>query len=170
MRMFVPPWLTAHWFLVAAAAIVSVNWLALPGIRADLPRLAESAALFDFAIVLPALYWLCYRRRRRDAGVRALALACLGAWAVSKLIPPSEHQLLDYLMPLRYVGLAVLVAIELKILVALYRMVFSGATRAAAAAQIQNQADLPPWLSRLLVAEAMFWRRVWQFVERHIRR
>jgi len=150
--------------------IVAGNWLALPGVRADLPHLAEPAALFDLAVLLSALYWLSYRHRRKDAGPRALALSCLGIWAVSKLIPRSDQQLLVYLTPLRYVGLAGLVAIELKIVLALYRSVFSGATRDAAAAQIQSQADLPPWLSRLLAAEAVFWRRVWLFVQRLFRR
>ena len=170
MPISVTPWLRAHWFFFAAALIVAGNWLGLPGVRADLPRLAEPAALFDLAVLLPALYWFSYRHRRKDAGLRALALSCLGIWAVSKMIPQSEQQLLVYLTPLRYVGLAVLVAIEIKIVLALYRSVFSGATRDAAAAQIQRQADLPPWLSRLLVAEALLWRRVWLFVERLFRR
>jgi hypothetical protein len=170
MPIFLPPWLRAHWFFFAAALIVAGNWFALPGVRADLPRLAEPAALFDLAVLLPALYWLSYRHRRKDAVLRALALSCLAIWAVSKMIPHSEQQLLIYLTPLRYVGLAVLVAIEIKIFLALYRTVFSGATRDAAAAQIQSQADLPPWLSRLFVAEAVFWRRVWLFVERLFRR
>lgn len=170
MPISLPPSLKAHWFFFVAALIVAGNWLALPGVRADLPHLAEPAALFDLAILLPALYWLCYRHRRKDAGLRALALSCLGIWSVSKLIPQSEQQLLVYLTPLRYVGLAVLVAIELKIVLALYRAVFSGATRDAAAEQIQRQADLPPWLTRLLVAEAVLWRRVWVFVRRLVRR
>jgi len=169
MPISVLPSLRAHWFIFAAALIVAGNWLALPGVRADLPRLAEPAALFDLAVLLPVLYWLCYRHRRKDAGLRALALSCLGIWAVSKLIPPSEQQLLTHLTPLRYVGLAVLVAIELKIVMALYRAVFSGATRDAAAERIQRQAELPPWLARLLVAEAMLWRRVWEFVRRLFR-
>lgn len=166
MPISLPPWLKAHWFIFAAAVIVAANVLGLPGIRVDLPRLAEPAALFDLAVLVPALYWLSYRRRRKDAGLRALALSCLGIWAVSRMIPQSEQVLVNYLAPLRWAGLAVLVAIELKIVLALYKYVFSGATREAAAAQIQSQADLPVWLSRLLAAEAVFWRRVWQFVVR----
>lgn len=80
MPISLPPWLRAHWFLFAAALIVAGNWLALPSLRAGLPRLAESAALFDLAVLLPVLYWLCYRHRRKDAGFRALALSCLGIW------------------------------------------------------------------------------------------
>lgn len=170
MPISLSPWLRTHWFIFAAAVIVAGNWLALPGVRVDLPHLAEPAALVDLAVLLPALYWLSYRRRRKDAGLRALALSCLGIWAVSNLIPQSERQLLVYLTPLRYVGLAVLVAIELKIVLALYRTVFSGASRDVAAAQIQGQADLPHWLSRLLAAEAVFWRRVWVFIQRLFRR
>jgi len=73
--------------------IIAVNWLALPGVRVDLPRLAEPAARFDLVVLLPALYWLSYRHRRKDAGLRALALSCLGIWAVSKMIPQSERQI-----------------------------------------------------------------------------
>jgi hypothetical protein len=46
---------------------------------------------------------------------------------------------------------------------------FSGATHDAAAAQIQRQADLPPWLGRWLAAEAVFWQRVRLYVERLFR-
>lgn len=85
---------------------------------------------------------------------------------MSKLVSPAEHQLLVSLTPLRYMGLAVLVAIEPKIVLVLYRAVFSGATREAAAVQIPSRADLPPWSSRLLLAEATFRRRMWVFVKR----
>jgi hypothetical protein len=163
-------WLKAHWFFGMAAVIIAVNVLAMPGIRADLPYVAEPAALFDLAVLLPALFWLAYRRRHRDAVLRALALACLGIWVVSWLIPESEQRLLPYLTPLRYAGLAVLLAIEFRIVLALYRAVFSGASRGQAAEQIRLQADLPLWLSRLLAAEAVFWKRVHDRVMRLFRR
>ena len=50
MPISLPPWLRAHWFFFATALIVAGNWLGLPGVRADLPRLAEPAALFDLAV------------------------------------------------------------------------------------------------------------------------
>jgi hypothetical protein len=60
------------------------------------------------------------------------------------VVPPTDLQWSVYLAPLRDVGLAVLVAVELKNVLAPTRTVFSGATRDAAAAGMQRQADVPP--------------------------
>lgn len=126
-------------------------------------RLVEAGLLFDLVVVIPCLYWACYRSRGRRAAVRAAAFACLGIWVALKLVPEAERDLLNYVAPLRYVGLAALVWLELVVVVALYRAVFKGGTVEHAAAQAPP--EMPPWVAKLLAMEAAFWLRVWRGIK-----
>jgi hypothetical protein len=136
--------------------------------RGEIDRLIEAGLLFDLAVLIPCLYWLCYRGRGRKAVVRAAALCCLGIWVTLKLVPEAERELLNYVAPLRYFGIAVLVWLELAVVVAIYRTAFKGGSANEVAAQAQDKADLPPWAARLLAREALFWRCVWHRLKRFV--
>ncbi len=134
--------------------------------RGEIDRMIEAGLLVDLALLLPALYWFCYRQRGKQALVRALALACLGVWVAGKLVAVEEQQLIATLAPLRYVGLVVLVALEIGLLLAIYRAVFKHGEIDPATAARAEAAGLPPWLLRLSAVEARFWARLWQALRR----
>ncbi|MFX8141364.1 hypothetical protein ABTK98_19625, partial [Acinetobacter baumannii] len=79
--------------------------------RGQMDRLLEAGLLFDLAVLVPALYWLAYRQRQQRIGARVLALACVGIWLAQQLVPEAERDLLNHVEPLRYAGIAVLVAL-----------------------------------------------------------
>lgn len=155
-----------HWFYLVAPLIVAADIYITLSSRGEISRLIEAGLLFDLTVLIPCFYWLCYRGRGRKAVVRAGALACLGIWAALKLVPESEHQILGYVAPLRYLGMAVLLWLELAIVLAVYRAIYKGGSPAEAVAHAQVATDLPPWLARLMVLEAILWRKAWLLLKR----
>ncbi len=151
--------LKEHWFWPLALALVAVAW----ALAARLPSqdLAgwEVAVLFDAFITLPLLYLICYRKKlTRNAMIgRIIALQCLGIWAATKIVPVDQQVWLLQLSWLRYCGLAVLVFIELRLIVALFRIVFKPETTS----QQLEDVGMPPFLANLALLEARFWR--WAF-------
>ncbi|MEL6950972.1 MAG: hypothetical protein AAGM16_12760 [Pseudomonadota bacterium] len=152
------PFIKEHWFLMLAPIVLLSNALVVRSGPID--RLVEAGLLFDLVLLVPALYFLCYRKRRQGAAVRAIGLACLGVWIATKLVPEADRVLLVYLAPLRYVGLAVLVLIELALIRMIFRMLSAGDTAEATAKRAADTADMPPWVAKLLVWEAGLWRRL----------
>jgi hypothetical protein len=120
--------------------------------------------LFGLVLLVPSLYWICYRECGKQAVIKAAALACLGIWAALKLVPASERDLLNYVAPLRYVGLAALIWLELVVVLAIYKAVFKGGSVAEAASRAPD--EIPPWVAKLLAIEANFWLKVWGFIRR----
>jgi hypothetical protein len=92
----------------------------------------------------------------------------MGIWLALKLVPEQERDLLVYIAPLRYVGLAALVYLELVVVVAIYRSVLQGGSVDEAASRAPS--DMPPWLAKLLALEAKFWLKAWQFLKRLFQR
>jgi hypothetical protein len=125
----------------------------------------EAALLADLCLTAPALYALCYGRRQplRTTLIRALAIACAGVWLASVLIPAAEQSLLPQLAPLRWIGLAVVTLLELRLLVAAVRIAFSGH---GTARQVAEATDAPMWVARLMLWEARLWRGVWRILRR----
>ncbi len=156
--------LRAHWFFVVAPIILAADiYLGLIS-QGAISRLIELGLLFDLLVLVPSLYWICYRQRGKKAIIKAVALACLGVWIALKLVPESEREVLVYAAPLRYIGLAGLVWLEIVVIVAVYRAVFNGRPTAEAAAKAST--DMPPWVAKLLVLEARLWLKLWQFIKR----
>jgi hypothetical protein len=157
-----------HWFFLVAPVVIAIDVYVALSAKGDFDRILEAGLLFDLVVVVPCLYWLCYRQRGRKAAIRAAALACLGIWAALKLVPEAERDLLDYVAPLRYLGLAALVWLELVVVVAIYKSVLKGGTVNQAVSQAP--ADMPPWVAKLLALEAKFWLKVWGALKRCIGR
>jgi hypothetical protein len=158
----------SHWFFLVAPIVLMVDTSVSLSNRGSIDRLIEAGLLFDLVVLVPSLYWLCYRRKGRFALVRAAALACLGVWLALKLVPEAERELVAYVAPLRYVGLAALLLLEVTVVLAIYRSVFKGDTVEQAARQAP--AEMPPWVARLLAIEARLWRGLWQRLTRLFRR
>ncbi len=161
--------LKAHWFLPVAMLVAGGDLaLALIDSWSD-PAVVEAGIVFDLAVVLPALYWWCYRKRGRAVLLKAAALSCLGIWVAGHIVPDQHHDLISTVGFARYVGLAVLLVIELKLVVAIYRAAFSraGSNHALTAAK---EAGMPDWAARLMAWEASLWRRGWESVRRLVKR
>ncbi len=159
-------WSGANWFVLAAPPLAAVAFL----IARTIPWGEESGGyeavlLFDACVTGPLLYALCYGRTM-SAGrlaVRMLALACLGIYLLGYLVPPHAQSLLPSFGWTRWIGIAVLLLIELRLLVAGIRLVFGGG---ATAEELQAKTGAPPWIARLMLIEARFWKAVWRFLRR----
>lgn len=163
--------LRVHWFVLAALVIAAADLsLAILDDWSN-PGLLEAGILFDLAIVIPALYLWCYRSRGRAAVVRAIALSCLGIWVAGHLVPDQHHRVLSTAGVFRYIGLAVLVVIELKLLAMFVRAIFrrEGEIETTVFAAAKD-ADLPDWAARLMVWEASMWRKGWDALRRMVGR
>lgn len=119
----------------------------------------EMAVIFDVLVTLPALFALCYRTKltRGKLVLRILALQCLGIWLATKIVPFETQILLPQLSWLRYVGLSVLVFIELRIVLAMFKVIFKAETTTT---QLEDF-GMPPFLAKLALLEARFWH--WLF-------
>lgn len=153
-----------HWFFFLAPLVLAINLGVGLSARGEIDALVESGLLFDLVVLLPCLYWLCYRHKGKAAVIKAAALACLGIWAALKIVPAEERQLLNHVEPLRYLGLAALVWLELVVVVAIYRTVFKGGSTEQAVTAAGT--DMPPWVVRLMAWEARFWKRCWDTLKR----
>ncbi|RQO60467.1 hypothetical protein DBR47_08900 [Paucibacter sp. KBW04] len=159
-------WLSKHWFLPLAGLIVAGDLSAARLGDWQGSQLLEAALLFDLALLLPALYWVCYRHQGKPALLKAIGLACLGIWLCGKAIPAEQQQFLPALTWLRYLGLAGLLALELKLALALYKaVVLKGQSRQEAETQMVGE-GMPPWVARLMAFEASLWRKVWMRLRR----
>ena len=152
------PQIVGHWFLLVAPVIIVVDVLVAS--VGPIDRAVEAGLVFDLVALLPLLYIVCYRRSRKGALARALGLACLGIWICTKLVPPSDRVLLEYLEPLRYLGLAVLVLIELALIRLIVRSLRANRTVEDVSGQVREAAQMPAWVAKLVVWEVNLWRNV----------
>jgi hypothetical protein len=159
-------WAAANWFVPAFALLLGISWLFTRSV--DWGRsaaAAEAVTLFDWAVTVPLLYFLCYRRTLKPwiMAVRLLALACLGVWIAGSLVPSAAQILLPHLSWPRTLGLAVLMLVELRLILLALKLAFEGK---ASAEELADRSGAPPWLARLMLLEARFWRAVWRLISR----
>ena len=153
-----------HWYApVFIAMLASVWWLARS--PAFMGSGGEAALLIDLCLTAPVLYTLCYARKQplRITVVRALAIACGGVWIATWLIPTSEQILLPQLAPLRWVGLGLVCLVEVRLLSAAIRVAFS---ENGTVEDVARASGAPPWVAKLMLWEARFWRGVWRLIRR----
>jgi len=156
-----------HWFLLAAAAVVTGDLVAASLDSWSNPKLLEAGILFDLSVVVPALYLWCYRSRGKAAIVRAVALSCLGIWVAGHIVPSEHHQVLSTVGFVRYVGLAVLIIIQLKLVLMIYRATFRRDNDAKPTVlATAKDAGMPEWVARLMAWEASLLRKAWDAVRR----
>jgi len=156
--------LRIHWFWPVAIAILAVNAAVILLDGWHSPRIKEIGVLFDLAVLVPMLYLVCYRQNGKRTFIRAVALACLGIWAAGHIVPDENHALLTELGFLRYIGLAVLVAIEIRIGIEIFRLTFRSKSDAESDSAIEQKAKeegIPPWVAKLTAWESRVWRKAW---------
>jgi hypothetical protein len=155
----------SHWFVVLLPALLLIEYGFARSTDWTSDRVAEAAILFDLCLFVPLLYLLCYRQSLsvRALLVRSAALCLAGIYIASLLVPPEGQVLLDDLSLLRPAGLVVLALIELKLLIELVKLVFSGRTTAE---EIAARSGAPEWVARLMMLEARFWKALWALIRR----
>jgi hypothetical protein len=157
-------WARRNWFVPLLAFLLAIEWAFA---RTDWPRdgLAEAVILFDLCLFVPALHFLCYRRTVawKPLLIRTFALASLGVYLASHLIPADAQHFLAGLGWARLAGFVVLAALELWVLVKVIKLVF-GAT--ATVEEISATSGAPPWIARLMLIEARFWKWLWRLFRR----
>ena len=162
--------LRANWFFPATAIALLMNSTTVYLDQWSSPELLEAGLLFDFAILLPVLYLICYRSEGKRSVVRAVALACLGIWALGHVVPEENQSLLQDLQFVRYTGLGVLVLLQAKLIVAIFRAVSGASTNAEhEASRLGDETGTPLWVRRLLAWEAAIWIKVWRFIRKAFR-
>lgn len=156
-------WAKANWFVLLLPGLLLFEWAFARSNDWSDAGLSEPAMLFDLCLVIPALFVLCYRKTLPPSqlALRAMALSCLGIYVASKLVPADAQTLLPHLYWPRMAGLAVLVLIELKLFVAVMKLVFA---RGSTAEQVAERTGAPAWIVRLMLLEARFWQAVWRFI------
>jgi hypothetical protein len=154
-------WLRRNWFLPLLAILLAIELAFTRTIDWSQPRMPEAAVLFDLCLFVPALHFLCYRRRLalKPLLIRSAALALLGVYIASKLIPPEAQSLLAELSWARTAGLVVVALIELRLVFVALKLVFGGH---ASAEEITERTGAPPWIARLMLIEARLWKWVWR--------
>ena len=159
-------WSGVNWFLLVAPVLAVVGLLVARTVPWGTDDSGfEAVLLFDACVSVPVLYVLCYGRTMSvgQLAVRSLALACLGICLLGQVVPADAQSLLPRFGWARWIGIAVLLLIELRLLVAGIRLVFEGETTAH---ELQEKTGAPPLLARLMLLEARFWKAVWRFLRR----
>lgn len=156
-------WARRNWFVPLLAVLLAIETAFARATDWSSDGVAEAAILFDMCLFVPALYALCYRRRLalRPLLIRTFALAFLGIYIASKLVPADAQVLIANLAWARTAGWVVLALVELWILVAVIRLVFGGG---ATAEQVAERSGAPEWIARLMLLEARFWKGLWRIV------
>jgi dolichol kinase len=153
--------LAANWFFPVALILFLAVWGVVKSAsalsQADLFNL-ESALVADAFLTLPVLYWLCFRGRQSKGKLLlgVIAVICSGLWLAGLIVPPSGQALLPQVAWLRYLGLAVIVMVEVRIAVLAVRLVWQPNAKAA---DLESH-GVPPVIAKLMLLEARFWRWV----------
>ncbi|WP_295492286.1 hypothetical protein [Sphingorhabdus sp. EL138] len=156
--------LKENWFWPVALSSGVIVWLLTNTLPPQDLGYWELVVLFDVLFTLPLLFALCYRRTltSKNLIIRIIALQCLGIWLATKLVPIESQMVLPQLAWLRYAGLAVLVLIEVRIMVALFKILFKPDTGSK---QLED-VGMPPFLAKLALLEVRFWRWVFSVFKR----
>jgi hypothetical protein len=154
-------WSSRHWFLLLLPMLVAVSFAVTRTAEGPI----EAVTLIDWCVSVPLLYFLCYRRQlpARQMALRLLAIACAGIWVAGRLVPAAAQEILPQIGWARALGIAAIALVELRLLVLAVRLTFSGN---ADAAKLSAATGAPPFLAKLMLLEARFWRTVWRLIRR----
>ena len=162
-----PQLIRQHWFYPLALAILVSDILVGRLDGWSNPGVVETGIIIDLALIIPALYYLCYRNRGKAAVMRTVVLCCLGIWLAGVIVPAEHQVLLSKIEFVRYVGLAVVVLLEIKLMRMIYGATFRKESEAKASVlNIAEKEGMPPWVAKIIAWEASIWRRIVNFFRR----
>lgn len=155
-------WAYHNWFFIAFSALLAGAY-GITRLNEFVSSGGEAAVLADLCILVPLLYFWCYRRRlpTHHLIMRSVALACLGLWLASLLIPAADQAILPHFSWARTLGILGLALVELYILIVLMKLLFSGK---ASPEEISRRSGAPPFVARLMMMEARFWSWLWRLI------
>ena len=149
------------WFIIFSTSIVIVDLLILRSAGWSKSRQLELAIILDFAIIIPMLCALYFRKKPKAAFTRSVGLACLAIWLLGIFVPKEVQVILPELTWVRYGSLFLLAILEAKVFIIFVRSIFSNDIRASHNAVVQaNELGMPKWIAKLVALEARFWQRV----------
>ncbi len=151
--------LRTHWFYTALPLLI----VSTIGFREthpwrEQPLVGEAVLLFDWCVLVLALFLICYRDLPgRALALRCLALVCGGIWFVGLMVPDAAEAMLASLGWARLIGIALLGIVEGVAMVAVVRALFGKTPEVAAL----ERSGIPPVVIRFMLAEVRFWRWLW---------
>ena len=150
---------TRHWFYLLLPIWLAASWAFRSSHPWDVqPAFGEAITLIDWCIFVPVTFAICYRSMTRRALVmRILALVCGGIWLAGKIVPPEAQTLLQNWGSIRWLGLSILLLFEVGAIIAMLRIVFG----AAPDQHVLERQGIPPFLAKIMIAEAKFWKWLW---------
>lgn len=143
--------------LIEGVFTATLDWSAYPR--------AEWVPLVDLCVFLPLVYLVAFSSGAplKTRIVHALAIAGLGLLAAKMMVPEANQFVIGYLSEVRGALFLVILAVEgfvfWKVLQALYK-------KGADAKAIERDFAVPPFVAKLLVMEAKFWKAVWSLFRR----
>lgn len=155
--------LRRNWFYPLALGLLGLVWMVSRTAIGQVPESdqgwLEAALLVDVFVTLPLLFWFCFRRQlaRKQLALGIIATMCGGLWAATWIVPVKDQFVLGQIGWVRYVGMALLLVFEIGIVVAAVRLIW----KPKADARDFEALGVPPFVAKLMHAEARFWR--WLF-------
>jgi hypothetical protein len=159
-------WSLSNWFLIVAPVLLGVAWfVSRSAVATPDGHGLEPALIFDACVTLPVLYALCYGRRLSVLALtlRMVGIACLAIYLLSFIVPADQQRLLPAFGWARIAGLTLLCLIELRLVAGAVRMVFRSDVTAV---ELAVKTGAPPFVAKLMVMEARFWKAVWRLFRR----
>ncbi|MEO0417935.1 MAG: hypothetical protein AAF249_03670 [Pseudomonadota bacterium] len=152
-------------FLIVLPIAVAIEWAFAATLDWSAYPRAEWVALVDLCVFMPLVYLGLFSSElsAKARALRALGIAGIGLFAASWIVPSANQFLISELASLRAVSLVFVLAFEgfvfFRVMQALYAM-------NADAKAIERDFAVPPFIAKLLVMEAKFWKAVWGFFRR----
>ena len=161
--------LRAHWALFTVASMVLLGYIGAQLDDWNAPRLLEASLLVDLAIIAPLLLTICYWNANtpKQRVLKGIGFAGLGLSLVAWLVPHQHHFILNIFEPLtetlhagRSIFAILFVLFEAWLFWTIAKALFAAESKEEMEASLQDKADLPPYLAKLMVAEVTFWKWV----------
>ena len=135
----------------------------LGGLRIPHPRAPRPMLLSCPRFMLPLLLaWSARGRGRKAMIVRGLSGLMLGSVLLLWAIPPHERTWTQALAGWRWLGMAVMAALELGVAVAMVQALRRGTSAQALRQELEQSQGMPAWAARLMAWEVSFWRAAGQ--------
>ena len=151
------------WPWLLAALLVAADLLLAHLHRGRLAGWVETGLALDMMLVLPLLLaWSARGRGRKAMIVRGLSGLMLGSVLLLWAIPPHERTWTQALSGWRWLGMAVMAALEVGVAVAMVRALRCGTSAQALRQELEQSQGMPAWAARLMAWEVSFWRAAGQ--------